>query len=109
MQPPNQQELRRAAGIFKALAHPARVRVAWLLADGRVTTQRALLDELHWPQSTMARHVATLRERGVVTATRRGNEVFLQLTDDLVPELLAKACAWARPDGVGAAPPDPDG
>jgi len=32
--------------------------------------------------------VAVLRERGIVVATRHGNEVHLRLDDDLVPRLL---------------------
>lgn len=85
------QEARRLAGIFKVLSHPDRVRIACLLADGRSLTQRELLDELHWPQSTLARHLATLRERGLVRATRRGNEVHLELASDLPSRLLAAA------------------
>lgn len=85
------QEARRLAGIFKVLSHPDRVRIACLLADGRSATQRELLDELHWPQSTLARHVATLRERGLVRATRRGSDVYLELASDLPARLLAAA------------------
>lgn len=85
------QEARRLAGIFKVLSHPDRVRIACLLADGRSLTQRELLDELHWPQSTLARHLATLRERGLVRATRRGSEVYLELASTLPSRLLAAA------------------
>ena len=85
------QEARRLAGIFKVLSHPDRVRIACLLAGGRSLTQRELLDELHWPQSTLARHLATLRERGLVRAIRRGNEVQVELASDLPSRLLAAA------------------
>jgi ArsR family transcriptional regulator len=85
------QEARRLAGIFKVLSHPDRVRITCLLAHGRAATQRELLEELHWPQSTLARHVATLRERGLVRATRRGTEVYLELASDLPSRLLTAA------------------
>jgi DNA-binding transcriptional ArsR family regulator len=85
------QEARRLAGIFKVLSHPDRVRIACLLTDGRSATQRELLEELHWPQSTLARHVSTLRERGLLRATRRGNDVYLELASDLPARLLAAA------------------
>lgn len=85
------QEARRLAGIFKVLAHPDRVRIACLLADGRSTTQRALLEELHWPQSTLARHVATLRDRGLLRATRKNGDVYLELANDLPSRLIAAA------------------
>jgi ArsR family transcriptional regulator len=83
------QDARRLAGIFKVLSHPDRVRIACLLADGRMATQRELLEELHWPQSTLARHVATLRERGLIRAHRRGTELYLELATDLPSRLLA--------------------
>lgn len=80
--------MRRTAAIFKALGHPERVRIVARLADGVPLTQHELLADLPWAQSTLARHVAVLRERGIVRATRHGNEVQLRLTDDLVPRLL---------------------
>jgi ArsR family transcriptional regulator len=93
------QEARRLAGIFKVLSHPDRVRIACLLANGRSVTQRDLLDELHWPQSTLARHVATLRERGLVRASRRGAEVYLELASDLPSRLLQAANEEPIPTG----------
>jgi len=80
--------IRHAAGIFKALGHPERLRIVARLAEGAPRTQHELLAELPWAQSTLARHVAVLRERGIVKATRHGNEVQLRLVDDLAPRLL---------------------
>ena len=81
-------ELRRVAAIFKVLGHPERVRIAARLAEGPPITQHELLEELPWAQSTLARHVAVMRNRGLVAATRHGNEVHLRLATDLVPQLL---------------------
>ena len=90
-------DLRAAASVFKALGHPERIRIAALLADGSSTTQHALLEELPWAQSTVARHVGLLRERGILAATRCGNEVHLRLTNDLVPRMLALLQALGAP------------
>lgn len=81
-------DLHHAAGLFKVLGHPERMRIAARLADGAPLTQHQLLEDLPWAQSTMARHIGLMRERGVIACTRRGNEVELRLADALVPELL---------------------
>lgn len=93
---PAAHHLDRAADVFRILAHPSRLKVLCHLSDGRVATQRALLDELGWPQSTLQRHVAALRATGLLLATRRGNEVRLAVRDDLPLQLVGAVCAWIR-------------
>jgi ArsR family transcriptional regulator len=86
---PSEMDLRHAAGLFKVLGHPERIRIAARLADRAPLTQHQLLEELPWAQSTVARHIGLMRARGVIACTRRGNEIELRLVDDLVPQLLA--------------------
>jgi len=95
---PSAADLNRAAAIFRALAHPHRVLLACCLANGRAATQSELLEDLGWPQSTMARHLAVLRDRGLVRGTRQGNQVLLELDGTVTPQLLAAVCAWVHPD-----------
>jgi len=95
---PRQQDFYRAARIFKGLAHPARVELACSLTNNRIATQKELLDELHWPQSTMARHLGSMKDRGLIRGTRVGNQVLLQLEDTITPELLAAVCEWIHPE-----------
>lgn len=84
--------------IFKSLANPARVRLACALSGGRVATQKELAAELGWPQSSLARHVAALRSRGLVLARRGGNQVWLELDREVTPRLLAAVCEWVDPE-----------
>jgi len=95
---PSPADLNRAAAIFRALAHPHRILLACCLANGRTATQRDLLEELGWPQSTLARHLGVLRERGLVRGIRDGNHVRLELEGTVTPQLLAAVCAWVHPD-----------
>lgn len=90
---PTERELVQAAGVFKALSHPDRLRLACLLATRERATQKELVEELGWPQSTLARHVGALRERGLVVGTREGVEVPLEATP--LPRLLLEGiCEW---------------
>ena len=95
---PRPTDLRRAARIFQVLAHPSRVQIACSLANGRTATQKELLEELGWPQSTMARHIAALRDRGLVLGERHGNEVHLRLSGAVTERLLDAVCEWVHPE-----------
>jgi ArsR family transcriptional regulator len=91
-------DIRRAASIFKVLSHPHRLRIACQLSDGRCTTQKELIEELGWPQSTMARHLSALRDRGLIKATRKGQEVQLELGSPVTRQLLEAVCVWVHPE-----------
>lgn len=95
-------EMERAVGLFKVLSHPDRLRLACALGDGRVTTQRDLVEEFRWPQSTAARHVGALRRAGLVRAERDGNEVRLRLGNPVALHLLDTMCDWVHGDASPA-------
>ena len=92
------QDVRRAANIFKVLSHPHRLQITCRLSDGRSYTQKELIEEFRWPQSTMARHLARLRDAGLITATRDGQEIRLRLAGPVAKELMASVCAWVHPE-----------
>ncbi len=94
----DQQDIRRAAGIFKALSHPSRLKIVCLLFDGRYRTQKELVQELNWPQSTTARHLARLQDRGLVTSKRIGPEVHLELGSEVTRHIMAAVCQWVHPE-----------
>ncbi len=96
--PTDPQDLKRAARIFKSLAHPGRLQIACLLGSGRYTTQRDLIEKLGWPQSTVARHVGALRLGGLVTARRCGTEVQLELVEPVAHQLMDTVCEWVHPE-----------
>ena len=95
---PDPQDVRRAAGIFKVLSHPSRLRLVCRLFDGRSTTQKELVDELGWPQSSVARHLAELRGAGLVTANRNGSEVLLEIASPVAGQLMSAVCDWVHPE-----------
>jgi DNA-binding transcriptional ArsR family regulator len=94
----SQQDISRAAGIFKAISHPSRLQIVCLLFDGRCATQKELVEELNWPQSTTARHLSTLRDKGLVRATRHGSEVRLELGSPVTRNLVRAVCHWVHPE-----------
>lgn len=81
------------ANLFKALAHPARIRILELLAAAPDTAAPVsyLLAETGLEASHLSQHLATLRRHGVVTSVRRANVVTYRLAHPKISELLAIA------------------
>lgn len=76
------------AELFKALAHPARIRVLEVLAGG----ERAVGDiqpEVGIELSHLSQQLAILRRAGLVTARKEASSVIYALKDPLVSDLLA--------------------
>ena len=92
-------DIRHAAKVFKALSHPDRLQIACRLAEGEPTTQKVLIEEMGLPQSTLARHLAPLRDLGLVEGRRQGPEVLLAVEDPLVRTLVQSVCVWLHPRG----------
>jgi ArsR family transcriptional regulator, arsenate/arsenite/antimonite-responsive transcriptional repressor len=71
----------RAADVFKALGHPARVRIVHLLArapEGEVCACD-LIEPTGLAQPTVSHHLKVLREAGLIIGTRRGTWVHYRL------------------------------
>jgi DNA-binding transcriptional ArsR family regulator len=78
------------AQFFRALAHPARIRIVEILVrDGR--TVQELQDELGLDQPVVSQQLAVLRSQGIVSAQKEGVSVRYTLRDPQVGALLAIA------------------
>ena len=80
------------ADLFKALAHPARVRALEVLADGERNV-RDLQAEVGIESSHLSQQLGVLRRAGLVTTRREGSSVYYAIKDPLVVDLLAIAKA----------------
>jgi DNA-binding transcriptional ArsR family regulator len=78
------------AELFKALAHPARIRALEVLVDGErsVGEMQPLVGiEL----SHLSQQLGVLRRAGLVSTRREGTSVFYAISNPAVPELLTAA------------------
>jgi DNA-binding transcriptional ArsR family regulator len=75
------------ASICKALSDPKRLLLLYALADGPRTVGE-LCEALDAPQANTSQHLAILRERGLVEATRQGNKVCYSLRHPKVIEAI---------------------
>jgi DNA-binding transcriptional ArsR family regulator len=75
------------ADFFRALAHPLRIRIVDELRSGELTVQE-LGFRLGAEQSTVSRHLAVLRGRGILNARKEGQTVRYSAADATLFRLL---------------------
>jgi DNA-binding transcriptional ArsR family regulator len=78
------------ARFFRALAHPARIRILETLVKGDRSVQE-LQEALGLEQAGVSQQLAVLRNQGIVTSEKQGLSVRYSLRDPAVGELLAVA------------------
>jgi DNA-binding transcriptional ArsR family regulator len=78
------------ADLFRALGHPARIRILELLTVKERTVQE-LRDALELDQPAVSQHLAALRGRQLVSARKEGTLAYYALRSRLVAELLRVA------------------
>ncbi len=78
--------LNQRTAVFKALGHPARLRMVDALADGEKCVCE-LVDVAGLAWSTVSRHLAVLKSAGVLEDEKRGQQVFYRLRLGCVADL----------------------
>ncbi len=81
-----EQTARRYAPVFKALSDPTRQKIV-LMLEGRARTVSEVVEFFNLSQPTISRHLAVLKNTGLVESDKKGQNVFYRL---LEPNL--KAC-----------------
>lgn len=79
--------LQRAADRLRAVAHPLRLRIIELLADGELCVGE-LIDQLDTKQAVISQQLALLRDKGVVARRRDGSHVYYHLVNPHVIRVL---------------------
>ena len=80
------------ANLFKALAHPARIRILEILsANERPTTVSEILAETEMEPTLLSQHLAVLKRHHVVSGQRVGNAVIYEMAHPKISELLVIA------------------
>ena len=78
------------ANLFKALAHPARIRILEILsASDRPTSVSEILAQADIEPTVLSQHLAVLKRHHVVSGRRVGNAVIYELAH---PKICRVAC-----------------
>ena len=78
------------AELFKALAHPARIRALEVLSEGERSVGE-LQPLVGIESSHLSQQLGVLRRAGLVTTRKEGSSVFYAVRDPLVVELMLVA------------------
>ena len=82
--------------VFHALADDTRRTILRLLRNGPLTSgDIADRFDSTWP--TISRHLAVLKEAGLVVTERHGQEIRYELNASVLQDLIQHLIEWARP------------
>lgn len=84
------------ADLFKALAHPVRIRILELLTEADERPVSQLLEATSLEASHLSQHLLVLRRHKVVLSERRANAVYYRVASDQIVALLAAARIFLR-------------
>jgi ArsR family transcriptional regulator, arsenate/arsenite/antimonite-responsive transcriptional repressor len=83
-------------GAFRALADQTRREILRMLRSGpRTSGELASRFESSWP--TISRHLAVLREAGLVLTERKGQEIHYELNTSVFQDLVQHLMDWGTP------------
>lgn len=86
------EALARAAEALKILAHPQRLRIIEILEREQEVPVHALIEETALPQPVVSQHLTQMRRTGLVTAARRGKEMWYSIADERALSILDCIC-----------------
>lgn len=75
------------AEFFKAMAHPARIRILEHLRDGEKPAGE-IMEALGLEQSNGSQHLAVLRNKNILVSRREGTNVFYSVRDPTLYQIL---------------------
>jgi ArsR family transcriptional regulator, arsenate/arsenite/antimonite-responsive transcriptional repressor len=84
--------------VFRALADPTRREILRMLRTApRTSGEIATRFDSSWP--TVSRHLGVLKESGLVSAHRNGQEIHYELNTSVFEDLVEHLMEWVKPNG----------
>ncbi len=80
---------------FRALAEPTRIRILDRLRESPATVQE-LTGELPTTQQNVSKHLAVLRQAGIVDRRKDGTRMYYAIADPAVFDLCDRVCGTLR-------------
>lgn len=80
-------QIQKTSQCVKAIAHPFRLSVLALLAEGEMKVQD-LTKALGTSQSNLSQHLAQMREKDLVKTRREGTMIYYQIANPKILKLM---------------------
>jgi len=84
----NPDNLERAAGMLKAIAHPVRISIIGYLDPGNRKSVTEIHNLIRTEQSTASHHLGILKDKGVLGSKREGKNTYYFLKNENILPLL---------------------
>jgi DNA-binding transcriptional ArsR family regulator len=84
------KELTQAARLFRAMSHPARLRILKFLAETNTCITGDISDELPLGRTTVNQHLAELKDADLITGHIEGVKTRYCLNTEKIAELKSK-------------------
>ncbi|SFE73679.1 ArsR/SmtB family transcription factor [Thermophagus xiamenensis] len=81
-------QLERAVGMLKAIAHPMRIAILSHLEDGKKLTVTQIHKLLNIEQSTTSHHLGILKDKGVLGSQREGKNTYYFLKHESLSHIV---------------------
>jgi ArsR family transcriptional regulator, arsenate/arsenite/antimonite-responsive transcriptional repressor len=85
---------------FKALSDPTRREILKLLRNGPKTSGE-LAEKFPSAWATISRHLAVLRDAGLILSERNGQQIVYELNTTVFDEVVNHLLEWTRPTKGG--------
>ena len=85
---------------FKALSDPTRREILKLLRNGPRTSGE-IAEKFPSAWATISRHLAVLRESGLILSERNGQQIVYELNTTVFEDVVNHLLEWTRPSKGG--------
>ncbi|HEU4564855.1 MAG TPA: autorepressor SdpR family transcription factor [Gemmatimonadaceae bacterium] len=87
--------------VFRALADPTRREIVQLLRGGPLSSG-AIAERFPTSWATISRHLAVLREAGLILQERSGQHILYELNTTVFQDLIKHLMEWVHPGDTHA-------
>lgn len=82
------EKIEQISEIFKALAHPIRLRIACGLIKKKECNVSIMVEKLGVPQPTVSQHLNILKSAGIIIGQKKGTQVCYSVVDDTTVKIV---------------------
>ena len=74
--------------IFKALAHPIRLKIVCGLINKEQCNVSIMVEKLNLPQPTVSQHLNILKNAGIIEGFRKGTQICYKVTNEETRKII---------------------
>ncbi len=84
----SEEDIMHAALAMKAIAHPLRLKILCVLANGELSVQD-IVEQVGTSQSNISQHLSILRDKAVLYTRKDANRVYYRIGDPRIIKLVS--------------------